>query len=69
MSRSLAILMLENKSIIVLLMEGLMQMQLNNAIQLLDALIPIAKVSPTIKDHLILLLKKALYSRLFPEKY
>lgn len=56
--------MLENKSIIVDLMEGLVQMPANNANLLLDALIPLTKVSPTIRDHFILILRKALYSRL-----
>jgi Fanconi anemia group I protein len=44
-------------------MEGLIQMPGHNAQQLLDAIIPLTKVSPTIRDHFILLLRKALYSR------
>ncbi|RZC32682.1 FANCI HD2 domain containing protein [Asbolus verrucosus] len=63
LSKNLTLLMLENKSTVVLLMESLVQMPGNNAKQLLDAIIPLTKVSPTIRDHFILLLRKALYSR------
>ncbi|KAJ8921771.1 hypothetical protein NQ315_008396 [Exocentrus adspersus] len=63
LSRTLPLLMLENQSCIVELMESLVQIPGNVASQLLEALIPLAKVSPTIRDHLIILLRKALYSR------
>ncbi|KAJ8938554.1 hypothetical protein NQ314_011443 [Rhamnusium bicolor] len=63
LSKTLPLLMLENQSCIVELMESLVQVPGNVANQLLDALIPITRVSPTIRDHLIILLRKALYSR------
>jgi hypothetical protein len=63
LSKNLTLLMLDNKSKVVSLMEGLIQMPGHNAQQLLDAIIPLTKVSPTIRDHFILLLRKALYSR------
>nr|CAI5817017.1 unnamed protein product [Callosobruchus analis] len=62
LSRSLPLLMLESQSCIVELMDSLMQIPGSTANQLLDALIPITKVSPSLRDHLIMLLKKALYS-------
>ncbi|XP_074025799.1 LOW QUALITY PROTEIN: Fanconi anemia complementation group I [Leptinotarsa decemlineata] len=57
------LLMLENQSCIVELVDCLVQVSGPVANQLLDALIPLTKVSPTIRDHLIILLRKALYSR------
>ncbi|CAH2009829.1 unnamed protein product [Acanthoscelides obtectus] len=62
LSRSLPLLILESQSCIVELMDSLMQIPGSTANQLLDALIPITKVSPSLRDHLIMLLKKALYS-------
>ncbi|KAJ8983001.1 hypothetical protein NQ317_014296 [Molorchus minor] len=61
--KTLPLLVLENQSCIVELMESLVQVPANVANQLLDAVIPLAKISPTIRDHLIILLRKALYSR------
>ncbi|XP_018565780.1 Fanconi anemia group I protein [Anoplophora glabripennis] len=63
LSRTLPLLMLENQSCVVELMESLGQIPGSTANQLLDALIPLTKVSPTLRDHLIILLRKALYSR------
>ncbi|EEZ98882.2 Fanconi anemia group I protein homolog-like Protein [Tribolium castaneum] len=63
MTRKLALLMLENKNTIISLMGGLIEIPLTSALLVLDAIIPLTKVSPTIRDHFILLLHKALHSR------
>ncbi|CAG9823300.1 unnamed protein product [Phaedon cochleariae] len=62
-SKTLPLLMLENQSCIIELVDGLIQVPGPIANQLLEALMPLTKVSPTIRDHLIILLRKALYSR------
>lgn len=54
---------MENLSCVVQLMEAIIQLPINPASDLLDAIIPLTKLSPTIRDHLIILLRKALYSR------
>ncbi|CAH0559213.1 unnamed protein product [Brassicogethes aeneus] len=64
LSRSFPLLMIENQSCIVEMMESLSQMPGPVANQLLDAITPLTKVSPTIRDHLIILLRKSLYSRI-----
>ncbi|KRT83344.1 hypothetical protein AMK59_4329 [Oryctes borbonicus] len=56
-------IILENKSCIIELMEALITVPEHNAETILDTVIPLTKVSPTLRDHLILLLRKALYSR------
>ncbi|XP_072384850.1 Fanconi anemia group I protein homolog [Diabrotica undecimpunctata] len=63
LSRSMPLLMLENQSCIIELIDCLVQVSPHVADQLLDALIPLMKVSPTIRDHMIVYLRKALYSR------
>ncbi|KAG5900127.1 hypothetical protein JTB14_012800 [Gonioctena quinquepunctata] len=63
LGKTLPLLMIENQSCIVELVDSLVQVPGAVANQLLDALIPLTKVSPTIRDHLIILLRKALYSR------
>ncbi|XP_050507093.1 Fanconi anemia group I protein homolog [Diabrotica virgifera virgifera] len=63
LSRSMPLLMIENQSCIIELIECLVQVSPHVADQLLDALIPLMKVSPTIRDHMIVYLRKALYSR------
>ncbi|XP_018318528.1 Fanconi anemia group I protein [Agrilus planipennis] len=63
LSSKMALTMLENQSCVVELMERLVQVTYPTANALLDALLPIMKLSPTMRDHLILILKKALYSR------
>lgn len=56
--------MLENLSCVYELMEALVQIPASTANDLLDAVIPLTKISPSIRDHLIILLRKALYSRI-----
>lgn len=63
LSKNMALLMIENVSSTVSLMEALVQVPGQVASDLLDAVIPLAKLSHTIRDQLILLLRKALYSR------
>ncbi|XP_060518299.1 Fanconi anemia group I protein isoform X2 [Cylas formicarius] len=63
LSKSFPLLMMENQSSIVELTESLVQIPGNVGNQLLDALIPLARVLPSIRDQLILVLRKALYSR------
>ncbi|XP_056642069.1 Fanconi anemia group I protein isoform X1 [Diorhabda sublineata] len=63
LSRSMPLVMLENQSCIIELIDCLVQLQARVADQLLDALIPLVKVSPNVRDHLIIYLRKALYSR------
>lgn len=55
--------MLENLNSIIELMETMLQLPANASNALLDCIIPLTKLSPTIRDHLIILLRKALYSR------
>ncbi|KAL3277410.1 hypothetical protein HHI36_012759 [Cryptolaemus montrouzieri] len=62
LSRNLTLILLENQSCVIEIMEDLIQVPGATAIQLLDAIVPLTKVSSTIRDHLILLLRKALYS-------
>lgn len=59
----MSLIMLENQSGVIELVEYLVQVPGPVANNLLDAILPLTKVSPTIRDHLILLLRKALYSR------
>lgn len=54
--------MIENLSCVTELMETLVQIPASTANDLLDAIIPLTKISPTIRNHLIILLRKALYS-------
>lgn len=53
----------ENKSCLIELMEALISVSEDCAEIILDIIIPLTKVSPSLRDHLILLLRKALYSR------
>lgn len=62
-SKNFPLLMLENQSCIVELMDSLVQIPGQVANFLLDALIGLTKVSPTSRDHLIILLRKSLYAR------
>ncbi|CAH1104215.1 unnamed protein product [Psylliodes chrysocephalus] len=62
-SRTMPLLMLENQSCIMELIECLVHINTTTANQLLDALIPLTKVSLNIRDHLIIYLRKTLYSR------
>ncbi|KAF2901837.1 hypothetical protein ILUMI_04348 [Ignelater luminosus] len=64
LSQKMSLIMLENQSCIIELVEYLVQVPGPVANNLLDAILPLTKVSPTIRDHLILLLRKALYSRI-----
>ncbi|KAL1497009.1 hypothetical protein ABEB36_008041 [Hypothenemus hampei] len=57
------LLMLENQKSIIELTENIMQISSDISIQLLQAIMPLIKVSNTIRDHLILILRKCLYSR------
>ncbi|KAK9718765.1 FANCI helical domain 2 [Popillia japonica] len=54
---------LENKSCIVQLMEALVSVPEHCAETILDTVLPLIKISPTLRDHLFLLLRKALFSR------
>ncbi|KAF5276046.1 hypothetical protein FQA39_LY00842 [Lamprigera yunnana] len=61
--QKMSLVMLDNQSDIVQLMEYLPQLPGSVANHLFDAILPLTKISPTIRDRLILLLRKALYSR------
>ncbi|KAH1013955.1 hypothetical protein HUJ04_002869 [Dendroctonus ponderosae] len=63
LSETCPLLLLDNQSCVVELIESLMQIPSNIAKHLLDALIPLAKLSAPIRDQLILILRKCLYSR------
>ncbi|KAF7283340.1 hypothetical protein GWI33_000852 [Rhynchophorus ferrugineus] len=63
LSNKLPLLLLENQNSLVEVMESIIQISAITANQLLDAIIPLAKVSPTIRDQFILILRKGLYSR------
>lgn len=63
LTTKLTLLMLENKNLITPLIEGVALMPASGAKPLLDAIIPLTKVSPTIRDQYIILLRKALYSK------
>lgn len=54
--------MIENLSCVIELMEALLQIPPTPANDLLNAIIPLTKISPTIRDQLIILLRKALYA-------
>ncbi|GJQ77090.1 FANCI [Trypoxylus dichotomus] len=60
---------LENKSCVLQLMDSLVSVPEYCAEAILDTVIPLTKVSPTLRDHLILLLRKALYSRSTETRY
>ncbi|KAK9874973.1 hypothetical protein WA026_005789 [Henosepilachna vigintioctopunctata] len=62
MSRNLALILLENQSSVIEIMQDLVQIPGSTAAQLLNAIMPLTKISSTLRDHLILLLRKALYS-------
>lgn len=63
LSKNMALVMLENLTSTIGLMEVIVQVNVSVANDLLDAIIPLTKLSHTIRDQLILLLRKALYSR------
>ncbi|KAF5299517.1 hypothetical protein FQR65_LT01100 [Abscondita terminalis] len=63
LSEKKSLIMLENQSCVIELLEFLVQVPGPTASHLFDAILPLTKISPTIRDHLILLLRKALYSR------
>lgn len=64
LTRNLPFFLIENQSCLVELMESLPY--ISNAVesQVLDVFMPLTKVSLTIRDHLIISLRKALHSRL-----
>lgn len=55
--------MLQNQNYIIELMESLLQIPPVVAFNVLDAIVPLTKVSATIRDQLIIILRKALYYR------
>lgn len=59
----MALCMIDNLHKVIKLMEALVQVPELVANNLLEAVIPLTKISHSIRDHLILLLRKALYSR------
>lgn len=62
-SHEMPLAMLENQSIVVELIEYLLQVSEPVANQLFDAILPLTKISASVRDHLILMLRKALYLR------
>ncbi|KAK4882809.1 hypothetical protein RN001_006128 [Aquatica leii] len=58
----MSLIMLENQSCVIELIEYLVQVPGTTASHIFDAVLPLTKISPTIRDHLILLLRKALHS-------
>ncbi|XP_050310128.1 Fanconi anemia group I protein [Anthonomus grandis grandis] len=63
LSKSSPLLMIENQICVTEMMENIMQIPSSVAINLLDALTPLTKVSATLRDQFILILRKCLYSR------
>lgn len=63
MCRSLTHAMLENQCILIHLIEEILELPADISRCIIDAVIPLVKVSPTIRDNLILLLRKALFSK------
>lgn len=63
LSKNMPLCMVENSHHVIKLMESLVQIPEIVANNLLEAIIPLTKMSHTIRDQLILLLRKALYSR------
>uniref|UniRef100_A0A1Y1K0T8 Fanconi anemia group I protein n=1 Tax=Photinus pyralis TaxID=7054 RepID=A0A1Y1K0T8_PHOPY len=68
LSQKMPLVMLENQSSIVELLEYLVQGPGSTAKLILSAILPLIKISSTIRDHLILLLRKSLYSRVMETK-
>nr|XP_022920063.1 Fanconi anemia group I protein-like [Onthophagus taurus] len=62
-SKQFPVLILENKGYILQMLESLILCPGNVSEQVLEAVVPLTKPSPTLRDHLILLLRKGLHSR------
>lgn len=62
MCRNLTLTMLENQRIVLQLTEQILQLPAETSRHIIDAIVPLIKVSEVIRDNLILLLRKALYS-------
>lgn len=63
MSKNMPLSLIENMNRLIELVDILVQVPANVAADLLDAVIPLSKLSHSVRDHLIILLRKALYSR------
>ncbi|KAK5650021.1 hypothetical protein RI129_001050 [Pyrocoelia pectoralis] len=66
--QKMPLIMLENQSCVIKLLEYLVQGPGSTGNLILDAILPLIKISSTIRDHLILLLRKSLYSRVLETK-
>ncbi|GLV41723.1 Fanconi anemia complementation group I [Carabus blaptoides fortunei] len=63
MCRNLTLTMLENQTIIIQLIEQILIIPGLSSRHIINSILPLIKVSLTIRDNLILILRKALYSR------
>lgn len=63
--RKQALITLENYNYILELVASLIQISSNKGTQVVEAITPLTRVSMVFKDQLILILRKALFSRYY----
>lgn len=63
MCRKLTLIVLDSQSCVITLLEQLLAIPGDAATQVLHAILPLMRVSSTIRDNLVLILRKALYRK------